>query len=215
MSVSALEPASRLQAALEVAGLGIPVVPVHYPVAVAGARGTGCSCGRGGCATPARHVALGVGPVDATTYPRQLRRWWQGEGPWNVAAVAGRCVDVLALSCPRPAAEVAAWLAAHRVVPGPVIDLGGRVVFLTTVRRGPTGQRRRAGSGWLERVCHGELVVLPPSRLVDSRSPEWLAGPQLPFADEGLLWRALAELPEAGELAALAMANEHRQEGSA
>jgi len=124
-------------------------------------------------------------------------------------------VDVLALSCPRPAAEVAAWLAAHRVEPGPVIVLGGPVVFLTTVRRNPTGERRQAGSGWLERVCHGELVVLPPSRLVDSRSPAWLAGPQLPFADEGLLWRVLAELPEAGKLAALAMVNEHSHEGSA
>jgi len=124
-------------------------------------------------------------------------------------------VDALALSCPGPAGEVAAWLAAHKVAPGPVIDLGGPVAFLTTVRRHPTGQRRQAGSGWLERVCHGELVVLPPSRLVDSRSPAWLAGPQLPFADQGLLWRVLAALPEAGELAALAMVNEHRQEGSA
>src|SRR6266498_535327 len=138
--MSALEPASRLQAALELAGLGIPVMPVHYPVAVAGASGTGCSCGRGGCASPARHVALGAGPADATTYPRQLRRWWQGDEPWNVAAVAGRCVDALALSCPRPAGEVAAWLAAHKVEPGPVIDLGVSLRFLSPVRPTPTGQ---------------------------------------------------------------------------
>jgi hypothetical protein len=124
-------------------------------------------------------------------------------------------VDVVALSCPRPAAEIAAWLAAHTVEPGPVIDLGGPVAFLTTVRRDPTGQRRQAGSGWLERVCHGELVLLPPSRLIDSRSPDWLAGPQLPFADQEALWRVLAELPEPGELAALAMVNEDSHQGSA
>lgn len=199
---------SRLQAALELAALGIPLVPAHHPLPDRLGR---CSCGRVGCPTPARHVPLGLDPQDATTYQRVLRRWWGGGGEWNLAVVAGRLVDVVELAYPRPAGEVAAWLGEHKVEAGPVIDLGGTVGFLTTPRRHPAGERQPIGSGWVARPAHGELVLVPPSRQVGGRTLSWLVGPHLPFCDPARLWDALSVLPSPERLAAWAAEREHDQ----
>ena len=197
---------SRLRAALELAGLGIPLVPAHHPV-----RGGGlarCSCGRVDCSAPGRHVALGLSPQDASIYPGQIRRWWGGVGAWNLAVVAGQFVDVVELAYPRPAGEVASWLGEHEVEPGPVIDLHGPVRFLTTVRADPARQRQPVGSGWLQRPAHGELVLVPPS-VVEGWPLSWLVGPHLPFAEAGRLWHALSVLPPPELLAAWAGGQQH------
>jgi hypothetical protein len=72
--------------------------------------------------------------ADATTDPVRLARWWGGRRDLaNFATVAGRAFDVVELSYQAPAEQVAAWLRAHAVEAGPVIDTGVTTQFLVGV----------------------------------------------------------------------------------
>lgn len=197
-----LEPsAAPLAAALGLAELGIPILAAHHPTPVLGQGLAGCSCGQG-CGMPARHPALGLTVADATTDPQRLTAWWRhGAGRWNLATVTGAAVDLVALADPRPAAEVAAWLRAHGVEPGPALGVGDRVQFLCRVGPGQAPASAGSGSGWLVRPGHGELVLLPPSRLVGGQQLAWRTGPDADLPDPTRLYEVLAALPPPDELA--------------
>ncbi len=197
-----LEPsAAPLAAALGLAELGIPILAAHHPTPVFGQGLAGCSCGQD-CGMPARHPALGLTVADATTDPQRLTAWWRhGAGRWNLATVTGAAVDLVALADPRPAAEVAAWLRAHGVEPGPALGVGDRVQFLCRVGPGQAPASAGSGSGWLVRPGHGELVLLPPSRLVGGQQLAWRTGPDADLPDPTRLYEVLAALPPPDELA--------------
>lgn len=61
--------------ALEYAGKGWKVFPVHYPVFVEG-QPVRCSCGKADCGSLAKHPATPHGLKDATDDPEQIKRWW-------------------------------------------------------------------------------------------------------------------------------------------
>ena len=71
-----------LTAALAYAELGWRVLPLHSVD-----RG-GCSCGRRGCASPAKHPRTRHGLKDASTDERQIKSWW---GEWPDANVGVCC----------------------------------------------------------------------------------------------------------------------------
>jgi Bifunctional DNA primase/polymerase, N-terminal len=199
-----------LDAGMDLALAGIPVLPCHWPVeagpAVDGWTRLACSCGRAECPAPARHVIDGMRISDASTDPVLVARWWTGGlHDANVATVAGAAFGVVELRYSARPAEVRAWLAARQVLPGPVLDAGiGRTQFLTAV--GPPKSRFAplGSTGGVRRLAHGALVLLPPSRLTDRHRVTWLQGPHgVALPDPEQLFAALARLPvDALDLAA-------------
>jgi putative DNA primase/helicase len=86
-----------LDAALEYAAAGLPVVPLH------GIRSEGgCTCGNTTCSAPGKHPRTRNGLKDATTQVAQIRKWW-GKQMWPNASIAGvggefMCLDIDAKS---------------------------------------------------------------------------------------------------------------------
>jgi hypothetical protein len=192
---------------LDLAALGIPLLPSHYPIEVEPASLVGhrfvCSCREATCPTPARHLPGALTRQDATTDPERLARWWRGPaGQANLVTVAGWAFDVIELSFNASAEQVAAWLRAHDLEAGPVIDTGATTRFLVQVGM-PAPCYAPLRSGWLAKLRHGELVLLPPSRSISGRVLVWRTGPSgiaLPDGEE--LYRVLLRLPMVWGLAA-------------
>jgi len=182
---------ARVAAALGLLELGIPVMACHYPKPVAGKGQVGCSCGQEACLAAGRH------PIDELTYdPARVIEWW-AEDDWNLATVAGQAVDVVELAHQGRPAQVVAWLHAHQVEAGPVIDAGdGRAQFLTTVGD-PESRFAPLVGGWLGKFAHGDLVMLPPSRLAGGLELLWQVSPTTDVhpPDGELLFEALRALP--------------------
>lgn len=69
--------------ALELAGAGYPVLPLHFP------DGGGCSCGRSNCTSPGKHPRTRHGFKDATSDIAQVRRWWDEAPKANLGLATG------------------------------------------------------------------------------------------------------------------------------
>jgi hypothetical protein len=74
-------------AALDYAGRGWPVIPLHYPKTIAGAAV--CSCGDPECDSIGKHPMTLNGLKDATTDPDEIRRLWAKYPQANVGIVTG------------------------------------------------------------------------------------------------------------------------------
>lgn len=196
----------RHRAAVELGRLGIPLLPSHYPVEVQRAGLSGrhfvCSCGEAACPTPAWHLPGVLTTADATTDPLRLARWWGGNLDLaNLATVAGWPFDVVELSYQAPAEQVAAWLRAHDLEAGPVIDTGDTTRFLVQVAAPPPCYAPLR-TGWVSKLRAGMLVLLPPSRSIRGRELRWLTGPRgVPLPDGEALYQVLRRLPAWWELA--------------
>jgi len=87
------ETGTMLDAALEYAAAGLPVVPLH------GIRDDGnCTCGEASCKSPGKHPRTRHGLSEATTQVARIRKWW-GKNQWPNASIAGvggtyLCLDV-------------------------------------------------------------------------------------------------------------------------
>ncbi|MBU4357349.1 MAG: bifunctional DNA primase/polymerase [Proteobacteria bacterium] len=77
-------PPKCLQAALDYAARGWPVVPIHWP------EGDKCSCGKPDCQSPAKHPTTIHGLKDATTDKKVIAAWWQKWPNANVAILTGK-----------------------------------------------------------------------------------------------------------------------------
>jgi hypothetical protein len=195
----------RLETAVDLAAAGLPVLAVHHPRPVLGNGMVGCSCDRFGCWGPAAHPMGELGVGDATTDPERVGGWWKRWPDANVATVAGVAVEVVNLTYPDLAGELAGWLRAHGAGDGPVAELpSGQLRFLgravASSVRGPWV--KRLGGGWVERVAHGVLVLLPPSRVAEPGRGElvWRTGPHVALPDGAPLAGALMALPSPEEL---------------
>jgi hypothetical protein len=76
-----------LNYALEYAGLGLPVIPLH-PINQKGY----CSCGMArDCGSPGKHPKTKNGLKDASTDIEQIKKWWAKESvlPSNIGVVTG------------------------------------------------------------------------------------------------------------------------------
>jgi hypothetical protein len=194
---------------VELGALGIPLLPSHYPVEVqrAGVRGRRfvCSCGEAACPTPAQHLPGVLTAADATTDPARLARWWGGSLDLaNLATHAGWPFDVVELSYQAPAEQVAAWLRAHGLEAGPVLDTGETTRFLVRVGAPPPCYAPLR-TGWVSKLRAGVLVLLPPSRSIRGHELRGLTGPHgVPLPDGEALCQVLRRLPAWWELAARA-----------
>ena len=86
-----------LAAALDYAGFGWPVLPLHTPT-----TDGGCSCGKTGCSSPGKHPLTRNGLKDASTDEDAIRRWWEQWPRANVGVVTGSASGVIVLDVDGP-----------------------------------------------------------------------------------------------------------------
>jgi Bifunctional DNA primase/polymerase, N-terminal len=201
-------------AALAYAAWGIPVLPLHHPVAsVTAARPVpagqplaqpawplGCSCGDRACGQVGKHPLGALVPHglrEATTNRARILAWWSQHPQANVGLATGHRFDVLDLDGPTGVAALRTFAAEHE---------------MTLPARGPVVRSGRAQAGWhyylapsglprrprlLDGVDYqalGGYVVAPPSRHATGSRYAWARDlthplPALPRA----LYQRLAE----------------------
>jgi hypothetical protein len=86
----------RLQSALQLAKLGLPVLPLHSVVPGA-SGGYICTCGKLECASAGKHPLGRLvcnGLKDATTDPLLIEHWWSCFNYANVALATGKIVGL-------------------------------------------------------------------------------------------------------------------------
>jgi hypothetical protein len=180
-------------AALSYASRGIPVLPLHYPLGLHGARpvpvgqpperpgwSTGCSCGDPGCGQVGKHplgALIPHGLKEATTNRARVLAWWSRFPQANIGLACGQRFDVLDLDGQDAIAALGAFADHHRLqLPsgGPVVR-SGRVEAGWHYYLAPAGLARR--SRVLDRVDYqgrGAYVVAPPSRHASGHPYRWV-----------------------------------------
>ncbi|MEU2429998.1 MULTISPECIES: bifunctional DNA primase/polymerase [unclassified Streptomyces] len=189
----------RLALLLATAAAGLPLAPAAYPA------GFSCSCERIGCPTPARHPVSFAWQTQCSTDPGTIQRWAEDEPEANFVTATGMVHDVLdvPLEAGRAALE---RLLAEGVDVGPVTESGGdRMLFFTATRGTPEDEDEwwpceldchpettdeHPGLGWHSR---GSYVLVPPARLPDGLTVDWVRGPEHPLPDPLTLLEALAD----------------------
>jgi hypothetical protein len=180
-------------AALAYASQGIPVLPLHYPVAsVTAARpvpvgqplaeptwALGCSCGDRACGQAGKHPLGALVPRglrEATCNRARILAWWSQHPQANVGLATGHRFDVLDLDGPQGVAALRSFATEHGI---------------TLPARGPVVRSGRAEEGWhyylapaglprrprlLDGVDYqalGGYVVAPPSRHATGNRYAW------------------------------------------
>jgi hypothetical protein len=170
---------SPLEAALALAGNGIPVCPFHHPEADGSGWVTSiaCSCGRPGCLQPCNHPLPPTGLEAATTDPDWIRYWWRDHPDANVGLVTGVACDVIDAD-PETGSRAFRSLARGSGGLGPVARTGtGRWLFFAA----PSGRRggvlgddghARLGPQVRWRGLDG-FVLAPPSRTLLGNAARW------------------------------------------
>jgi hypothetical protein len=198
-------------AALAYAARGIPVLPLHHPVARPSAArpvpagelsgwARGCSCGDRACAQPGKHPLGQLVPhglTEATCNRARILAWWTAHPQANVGLATGHCFDVLDLDGPAGVTALRAFADQHGVrLPdrGPVVR-SGRAEGGWHYYLAPAGLPRR--TRLLDGVDYqalGSYVVAPPSRHASGHRYAWARdlGHPLPVLP-GALHQRLAE----------------------
>ncbi|MGW7369988.1 bifunctional DNA primase/polymerase [Streptomyces sp. NPDC054841] len=195
----ALDDSSRLTLLLATAAAGLPLAPAAYP------SGPSCSCERIGCPTPARHPVSFAWQTQSTTDQDRIGRWAGDEPAANFITATGMVHDVLdvPLEAGRDALE---RLLAEGIDVGPVAVSGtDRILFFTATRGTPEDE----DEWWpCELDCHpetmdehpglrwhsrGSYVLVPPARLPDDLTVDWVRGPEHPLPDPLTLLETLAD----------------------
>jgi bifunctional DNA primase/polymerase-like protein len=190
-------PGSLLRdAALAYASRGIPVLPLHHPVAHRrGARPvpagqpldgpqwwTACSCGERACPQFAKHpigALVPHGVKDATTNRARVLAWWTSHPQANIGLATGHRFDVLDVDGPAGAQAIRQLAAEHALVSsGPLVRTGGRGwhYYLRPTGLGNARPQELERVDWRGR---GGYVVAPPSRHRSGHPYQWVAGRDL------------------------------------
>jgi hypothetical protein len=193
---------SPLEAALALAGCGIPVCPFHHP-RVDGSgwvASIACSCERSDCLQPCAHPLPPAGLGAATTDPDQIRSWWWEVPDANVGLVTGVACDVIDAD-PDTGRRAFRALARQPGRLGPVARTGtGRWLFFAAPSGRPGDvlvdrEDSAAGPGPQVR-WRGEnsSVLAPPSRTLLGNSARWVHPVATQLPDPSQLARGLIEL---------------------
>ena len=173
---------TMLDAALEYARAGLPVVPLH------GIRQDGsCTCGRSDCASPGKHPRTRNGLKDATTSISAIRKWWS-KNQWPNASIAGvggefLCLDVDAKSDGPKSLE--ALIQDNAPLPDTAVALTGEYESGRGLHywfRVPEGRQIASKIGIRKGIdirCSRGYAVLPPSPHASGVSYEW----EVPFEE--------------------------------
>ena len=166
-------------AALGYASRGVPVLPLHYPVArlrsarpvpdgrvVAPQVWTGCSCGDRACGQVGKHPLGQLVPhglKEATTNRARVLAWWTRHPQANIGLATGHRFDVLDVDGPAGAQAIRTLAATHGLhSSGPVVRTGGGGWHFCEGEQGRCA-RRRSRPG----LTLGTTGVLPSGRSVD------------------------------------------------
>jgi hypothetical protein len=201
-------------AALAYASQGIPVLPLHHPVAcLTAARpvpigqplaaptwSLACSCGDRACGQAGKHPLGQLVPHglrQATTNRARILAWWSQHPQANVGLATGHRFDVLDLDGPHGIQALRQFATEHKMTlptRGPVVRSGreqaGWHYYLA-----PAGLPRRPRLlDWVDYQALGGYVVAPPSRHATGNRYAWARDlthplPALPAA----LYQRLAE----------------------
>jgi Bifunctional DNA primase/polymerase, N-terminal len=196
-------------AALAYASRGIPVLPVHHPVAhLQGARPvpagqpleaprwwTACSCGDRACSQFAKHpigALVPHGVKDATTNRARVLAWWTSHPQANIGLACGHRFDVLDVDGPAGAHAIQELAATHSLQSsGPLVRTGGGGWHFYLAPTG-LGNVRPAGLAHVDWRGRGGYVVAPPSRHASGHPYQWVPGRDLDTAP-GLVPAVLLE----------------------
>ena len=201
-------------AALAYASQGIPVLPLHYPVArLTAARpvpadqppatptwSLGCSCGDRACGQVGKHPLGALVPhglKEATTNRARILAWWTQNPQANVGLATGHRFDVLDLDGPAGVAALRAFADQHETTlpaTGPVVR-SGRAEAGWHYYLAPAGLPRRPRLlDGVDYQALGGYVVAPSSRHATGQHYTWARDLDHPLpALPGALYQRLAE----------------------
>jgi Bifunctional DNA primase/polymerase, N-terminal len=182
-------------AALGYASRGIPVLPLHYPVAhldsarvlrdgrvVAPEVWTGCSCGDRVCGQVGKHPLGALVPHglrEATTNRARVLAWWTRHPQANIGLATGNLFDVLDVDGAEGAAAIRALAAEHGLESsGPLVRTGGGGWHYYVAPTG-LGNAHPKGLAHVDWRGRGGYVVAPPSRHVAGHAYEFVPGRDL------------------------------------
>jgi hypothetical protein len=182
-------------AALGYASRGIPVLPLHYPVAhlrsahpvgdgqvIAPQVWTGCSCGDRSCGQVGKHPLGALVPhglKEATTNRARVLAWWTRQPLANIGLATGHLFDVLDVDGPDGEAAIRGFAAERGLASsGPLVRTGGGGwhYYLAPTGLGNVQPQGLAHVDWRGR---GGYVVAPPSRHVSRYAYEFVPGRDL------------------------------------
>ncbi len=167
---------TTLEAALEYAARGWPVLPIYEPEA------GWCSCKDTDCRTPAKHPRNKEkgkeGLRGASTEAERIKRWWKGYPRASVAIVLGEPSRLMVLNVAPGAGEqrLAELEADHGVIP-PTMEAmtgnGGRHLYfaLHSLKLPPDA----LGEG-LTLLADGAYAIAPPSLHLAGMPYQWAPG---------------------------------------
>ena len=164
---------ARYLAALEYAGRGLPVVPLHYAVRNGRRTAVACSCGEPTCARVGAHPLAAHGAADATTDPIRLTWWWRRFPDANVGLATGTSFDALIVH--GSAGDPARWsvIAEALRAAGPLVRAGGDSWHFLFAPSGLASQRPWGLAG-VEWRAWGGWVVAPPSHHPGGAVAAWV-----------------------------------------
>jgi hypothetical protein len=215
------------EAALAYASRGIPVLPLHHPVArLRGVRpvpagpsfaqrpwGTGCSCGDRACPQFAKHpigALVPHGVNDATTNRARILAWWTSHPQANLGLATGHLFDVLDIDGPEGEAAIRALAAEYGLVSsGPLVRTGGGGWHYYLAPTG-LGNARPSGLEHVDWRGRGGYVVAPPSRHASGHPYQWVPGRDLnvpPGEVPAVLWERLQRRQLRGPTAPVELAD--------
>ena len=165
-----------LEYALEIAGMGLPVHPLHTPVG-----GGRCSCGRKSCGSVGKHPRTMSGVKDASTDPGQIKKWWSMWPDANIGFATGGTsrIVVLDVDCNHAAGKFGdESLTALEERHGPLPDTwlcltGGGGLHYYFSYDGDGIKNDVEFLPGLDVRTTGGYVVAPPSLHVSGRRYEW------------------------------------------
>ncbi len=185
-----------LNAALDYAARGVPVLPVHCPTSRPGHE-VGCSCGDPGCGSIGKHPITAHGLKDASTNREQIEWWWRRFPHANVGLATGHVFDVLDIDGPAGERSIARLSADDHPVsrPGPLVRTGrgGWHVYLAPTGLGNPKPRDLEQVDWRGR---GGYVLAPPSRHASGRRYRWVRDLDTPLPAVPAALRERLERPQ-------------------
>jgi hypothetical protein len=185
-----------LNAALDYAARGVPVLPVHCPTNRPGPE-LACSCGDPGCGSIGKHPITAHGLKDATTNREQIQWWWRRFPRANVGLATGHLFDVLDIDGPAGERSIARLSADDHSVsrPGPLVRTGrgGWHVYLAPTGLGNPKPRDLERVDWRGR---GGYVLAPPSRHASGRRYRWVRDLDTPLPEVPAALRERLERPQ-------------------
>lgn len=170
--MSAATDPTMVEAALAYARQGWRVLPLHSP------RGTGCSCEKTTCVSPAKHPRTLNGFKDASNDPAVLEAWWKRWPDANVGVRTGEVSGIVVVdvdSYHDGDAGLADLEAEHGALPATLTaDTGGGGHHLVFAHPRNREVRNKAGMAkGVDLRADGGYVVVPPSVHISGRAYGW------------------------------------------